>query len=54
MDVDSNEIEGNLLQQFSALGTTDKDVLVLEFQKLVGSSNPSRCGFFLEMNNWYV
>ena len=55
MDVDSNDIDGNLLQQFSSLGTTDRDVLVLEFQKLVGNDpNPSLCAFYLDMNNWYV
>ena len=54
MDVD-NELEGNLLRQFSSLGTTDKEVLIAEFQKLLGPNqlSPEGCGFFLDMNNWY-
>lgn len=53
MDVD-NELEGTLLRQFSSLGTTDKEVLVHEFQKLIGPNQLSSegCGFFLDMNNW--
>lgn len=52
MDADS-ELEGQLLQQFSSLGTTDKDVLIAEFQKLLGNQlNPAGCAFFLDMNNW--
>lgn len=48
-----NELEGQLLQQFSSLGTTDKDVLISEFQKLLGNQlNPGECAFFLDMNNW--
>lgn len=48
-----NELEGQLLQQFSSLGTTDKDVLIAEFQKLLGNQlNPAGCAFFLDMNNW--
>ena len=54
MEVD-NDVEAQLLQQFSSMGTTDKEVLVMEFQKLVGNDpNPSLCAFFLDMNNWYV
>lgn len=52
MDVD-NELDGQLLQQFSSLGTTDKEVLIAEFQKLLGNQlNPAGCAFFLDMNNW--
>ena len=52
MDVD-NEIESKLLQQFSTLGTTDKEVLISELQKLLGDQlNPAGCAFFLDMNNW--
>lgn len=54
MDVD-NDLDGQLLQQFSSMGTTDRDVLIAEFQKLLGNKlNPSSCAFFLDMNNWYV
>lgn len=53
MDVD-NELEGKLLQQFSSMGTTDKEVLISEFQKLLEPNqlNPAGCAFFLDMNNW--
>lgn len=53
MDVD-NELDGSLLRQFSSLGTTDKEVLISEFQKLIGPNqlSPEGCGFFLDMNNW--
>ncbi len=54
MDVD-NDLDGNLLQQFSSMGTTDRDVLIAEFQKLLGNKlNHSSCAFFLDMNNWYA
>ncbi len=53
MDVDS-DIDSQLLQQFSSMGTQDKDVLIAEFQRLLGNSlNPNCCAFFLDMNNWY-
>ncbi|CAH1787767.1 unnamed protein product [Owenia fusiformis] len=52
MDVDS-DFDSNLLQQFSSMGTQDKDVLIAEFQKLLGNQlNPAGCAFFLDMNNW--
>lgn len=54
MDVD-NDIDGILLQQFSCLGTRDKDELIKQFQKLLGNQlNATDCAFFLDMNNWYV
>ncbi|RZC40084.1 C6orf106 -like protein, partial [Asbolus verrucosus] len=47
------EIEQSLLQQFSCLGTTDREELVQQLQKLLGSSlNYSTAAFFLDMNNW--
>lgn len=52
MDVD-NEIDQNLLQQFSCMGTTDHEVLISQLQKLVGNQlNAAGCAFFLDMNNW--
>ena len=52
MDVD-NDIDSQLLQQFSSMGTTDREVLISEFQKLLGNRlNPESCAFFLDMNNW--
>ncbi|CAH1131514.1 unnamed protein product [Ceutorhynchus assimilis] len=63
MDVDNVEggvnasldIEQSLLQQFSCMGTTDKDELIQQLQKLLGSPtqlNHSTAAFFLDMNNW--
>jgi hypothetical protein len=47
------DIEQSLLQQFSCMGTTDKEELVQQLQKLIGSSlNYSTAVFFLDMNNW--
>lgn len=65
MDVDNGssdgggsfDIEQSLLQQFSCMGTTDKDELVKQLQKLLGSPthlNNSAAAFFLDMNNWFV
>lgn len=52
MEVD-NELDQNLLQQFSCMGTTDKETLVSQLQKLVGNQlNAAGCAFFLDMNNW--
>lgn len=47
------ELDGDFMQKFSCLGTTDKDVLISEFQRLAGTGvNPTACAFFLDMNNW--
>ena len=52
MEVD--DIEQNLLQQFSCMGTTDRDVLNVQFMQLVGDDvNDKTASFFLDMNNWY-
>lgn len=49
------DLEQSLLQQFSCLGTTDKDDLVRQLQKFIGNSlNETTASFFLDMNNWYV
>lgn len=51
MDVD---LDAELMQKFSCLGTTDKDVLIGEFQRLLGFQlSPAGCAFFLDMTNWY-
>ncbi|XP_059154474.1 protein ILRUN-like [Physella acuta] len=54
MDIDiDNDFDGKLLDQFRSLGTTDRDVLIAEFQALLGNKlNPESCAFFLDMNNW--
>ncbi len=52
MDVD-NDIDSQLLQQFSSLGTTDKEVLIAELQRVLGDQmSAAGCAFFLDMNNW--
>ncbi|XP_033646132.1 protein ILRUN-like [Asterias rubens] len=52
MDVDM-DLDSEFMTKFSSLGTTDRDVLVGEFQKLAGNNlNPTACAFFLDMNNW--
>lgn len=54
MDID-RDLDAGLLQQFSCLGTTDRDVLISQLQKLLGNQlNPAGCAFFLDMNNWYI
>nr|CAG4650453.1 EOG090X0CQ9 [Sida crystallina] len=51
MEVD--DIEQNLLQQFSCMGTTDHEVLISQLKKLVGEDvNETTASFFLDMNNW--
>jgi hypothetical protein len=50
MDVD--DFDQDLLQQFSCMGTTDKEILVSQLQKLVGTANKAAATFFLDMNNW--
>ncbi|XP_011308715.1 uncharacterized protein C6orf106 homolog [Fopius arisanus] len=53
MDVD-NDFDQHLLQQFSCMGTTDKDDLVKQLQRLLAGSqlNEATATFFLDMNNW--
>lgn len=52
MDVDS-DIDSQLLQKFSSITTTDRDVLIAEFQRLLGNQlSEAGCIFFLDMNNW--
>lgn len=62
MDVDGStdgsggggiDIEQSLVQQFSCMGTTDKDDLIKELQKVLGNHlNYTTAAFFLDMNNW--
>ncbi|AWP02419.1 K09442 SAM pointed domain-containing ETS transcription factor [Scophthalmus maximus] len=47
------DVDAELMQKFSCMGTTDKDVLITEFQRLLGFQlNPAGCAFFLDMTNW--
>jgi len=52
MDVDG-DVDSQLLQQFSSMATNDREVLISEFQTLLGYQlSESNCAFFLDMNNW--
>ncbi|CAK8679978.1 unnamed protein product [Clavelina lepadiformis] len=47
------DIDQCLIGKFSSMGTTDKDVLIGEFRKLLGFQlNSAGCEFFLDMTNW--
>ncbi|KAJ6638178.1 Protein ILRUN [Pseudolycoriella hygida] len=64
MDIDENsgqgpppsqggDIDTSFLQQFSCLGTTDHDELILQLQRVLGNQlNYTTARFFLDMNNW--
>ena len=53
MEVD--ELEQQLLSQFRSLATSDKEVLIEQFQKLIDGQMTERgCEFFLDMNDWWV
>lgn len=49
-----NDVESQLLQQFSCMSTSSKDDLIKEFQRLLAPNqlNGEGCAFFLDMNNW--
>lgn len=52
-DAEMDTVEANLLNKFRSMGTTDKDVLISQFQDLLGFQlNPSGCAFFLDMTDW--
>ena len=49
------DVDSQLLQQFSSMATTDREVLIAEFQRLLGNRlSDAGCAFFLDMNNWQV
>uniref|UniRef100_A0A0K8S5B5 Nbr1 FW domain-containing protein n=1 Tax=Lygus hesperus TaxID=30085 RepID=A0A0K8S5B5_LYGHE len=51
--MNSDSLDQQLLQQFSCLGTTDKDELIKQLQVLVGNNlSYTTAHFFLDMNNW--
>ncbi|XP_060793091.1 protein ILRUN-like [Neoarius graeffei] len=53
MEAMETEIDSELMWKFSCMGTTDKDTLITEFQRLLGSKlSPAECAFFLDMTNW--
>lgn len=52
--IDMTEDSNSLLLQFQCLGTSDREALIKDFQKLLAPMQLSveGCTFFLEMNNW--
>ena len=53
MDVDC-DVDQDLMMKFSSLGTTDREVLVNELQRVLDYQlNQAGCAFFLDMANWY-
>ncbi|XP_062871896.1 protein ILRUN-like [Trichomycterus rosablanca] len=53
MEAMETDVDLELMQKFSCMGTTDKDTLITEFQRLLGFQlNPAGCAFFLDMTNW--
>ncbi|VDK47038.1 unnamed protein product [Anisakis simplex] len=54
MDVDG-DVDGSLAQALSCMATNDKEVLIRQFQNILGENHvltPEACAFFLDMNNW--
>ncbi|XP_031549630.1 protein ILRUN-like [Actinia tenebrosa] len=52
MDVDC-DVDQDLMMKFSNLGTTDREVLINELQRLLDFQlNQAGCAFFLDMSNW--
>lgn len=52
--INMDNVDQHLIHQFSCLGTTDRDDLVKQLQKLLAGSqlNETTAEFFLDMNNW--
>lgn len=52
LDIDDSDF----MLKFQCMGTSDREVLITEFQRLLAPATlgPEGCAFFLEMNNWYV
>lgn len=53
MNVSNFELDAQFLEQFSCLGTNDKEDLIKTFQTVVGNGVASQTSrFFLELANW--
>lgn len=49
------DLTADLLQKFSCMNTTDKDVLIEQLKRLLGENiNDESAVFWLDMNNWSV
>ncbi|VDO34382.1 unnamed protein product [Onchocerca flexuosa] len=54
MDIDG-DVNGSLSQALSCMATSDRDVLIKQFQQVLGDSHTlsaEACAFFLDMNSW--
>lgn len=50
-----DDITSELLQKFSCMNTTDREVLIQQFKVLLGEKcSETSAEFWLDMNNWYV
>ncbi|KAJ1372051.1 hypothetical protein KIN20_034108 [Parelaphostrongylus tenuis] len=47
-----DDIDNMLIHQLSCLRTNDKEVLVKQFQSILGNVSAETCAFFLDMTNW--
>ncbi|KAF6779886.1 hypothetical protein AHF37_00742 [Paragonimus kellicotti] len=53
MEISTCDLDAKLLEQFNALGTSDKEDLMNQLRLVVGSDVPlEACRFFLEMAGW--
>ena len=53
MEVDSSDVDFELINRLNTLGTRDKEELLAEFQSIVGNQmSPGCCTFYLEMGRW--
>ncbi len=51
MEVDGDV--GKLTEELCSLGTVDHEVLIRQFQQILGQDlSVESCTFFLDMNNW--
>jgi hypothetical protein len=51
----AGDLSADLLQKFSCMNTTDRDVLIEQLKRLLGDSlNDDSAHFWLDMNNWFV
>lgn len=54
MDIDG-DVNGSLSQALSCMATNDREVLIKQFQQVLGDSHTlsaEACAFFLDMNSW--
>ncbi|KAG5449754.1 Protein ilrun, variant 2 [Clonorchis sinensis] len=55
MELSTCELDAQLLERFSALGTRDKEELVNQLKAVVGTDiSTDSCRFFLELSDWNI